>query len=434
MKKIALLLLVTALSLFASTDIEKAYAKEFAFLKAQKNMLQERLVEVKNTNKKKIQAAKHDIELLQAEVLAKDTKIQMLSDTLFKAQQNLESIHDDTSLVEAVVAQGTSTLKPYGIDINVQKNNYPETLKEIFTKTLAVTKELSSFRIIDGEFYLKDGSLKKAKIVKLGNIATYGVSDTVSGALVPAGDHKFKIWGDPLSAQTAKALLRGKKPDILHIFIYENANKEVADQEEKTVLDIINSAGIIGWVIVALGAIGVLFLVLRVFFLISNSGSNELPERTLQILLKDGQEKALEYLKTKKGSTARTLKATIRNIDMDREHIEDIISEAIIHEGTRLDKLNSVILIIAAVAPLLGLLGTVTGMIATFDIITEFGTGDPKLLSGGISIALVTTELGLIVAIPLLLGGNLLNSWAESIKDSMEHSALHIVNEYNKKK
>jgi biopolymer transport protein ExbB len=104
------------------------------------------------------------------------------------------------------------------------------------------------------------------------------------------------------------------------------------------------------------------------------------------------------------------------------------------HESTRLDKLSSIILVIAAVAPLLGLLGTVTGMIATFDVITEFGTGDPKLLSGGISIALVTTELGLIVAIPLLLGGNLLNSWAESIKDNMEHSALHIVNEYNKQK
>ena len=67
-------------------------------------------------------------------------------------------------------------------------------------------------------------------------------------------------------------------------------------------------------------------------------------------------------------------------------------------------------------------------MIATFDIITEFGTGNPKLLSGGISIALVTTELGLVVAIPALLLGNLLSGWAENIKGAMDKAALRITN------
>jgi len=84
--------------------------------------------------------------------------------------------------------------------------------------------------------------------------------------------------------------------------------------------------------------------------------------------------------------------------------------------------------VIAAVAPLLGLLGTVTGMIATFDVITEFGTSDPKLLSGGIAIALTTTQLGLMVAIPFLLLGNMLSGWAERIKDDMEAAALRISN------
>ena len=102
------------------------------------------------------------------------------------------------------------------------------------------------------------------------------------------------------------------------------------------------------------------------------------------------------------------------------------------NENRALDRFASFILVIAAVAPLLGLLGTVTGMIHTFDIITVHGTGDPKLLSGGISEALVTTMLGLIVAIPLILLGNLSNGWAENIKDSMEQSALHVVNLFEK--
>ncbi len=434
MKKIILALLLTTMTLLSSTEIEQAYAKEFAFLKAQKSMLQKRVNEVTASNKTKLQQAKQDIAKLQTKVLSRETSSQLLSEKLFKSQQSLESLDDDTSLIDIVISQGVSSLKAYNINVKVDKNNYTKTLNTIFTETLALTKTLSSVRTTDGEFYLKDGSSQKAKLIKIGNIATYGVSKNVSGALVPAGDNKFKIWGDEFSASTAHALDTNSPIDTLHIFIYENINLEVSDKEEKTILGTIDSAGIIGWVIVVLGSIGLVFLVLRIIFLQSSTGSKTLATDTLSSLLSSGVDETLAYLKPKKGSNARILKATIRNIDRDREHIEDIISEAIIHESTRLDKLSATILIIAAVAPLLGLLGTVTGMIATFDIITEFGTGDPKLLSGGISIALVTTELGLIVAIPLLLAGNLLNSWAESIKDSMEHSALHIVNEYNKQK
>jgi len=434
MKKVILILLISTLTLFASTEIDKAYAKEFAFLKAQKNMLQKRLKEVKVQNSNKLVTAKKEIQKFQAEVLKKESISESLSNKLFAAQQNLESINDDTSLIEAVVLQGSSALKPYNITVKVDKENYPQSLKTVFDEMLVLIRKLSSLRVEDGSFYLKDGSKQEGKLIRVGNIATYGVSEKVSGALVPAGNMSFKIWGDKLSAQTAKALLAHEPIDTLHMFIYENVNQEIPDKEEKTLLDVINSGGIIGWVIVVLGAIGIMFLFMRIFSLLSSKGEKDLTQRTLNELKHNGIEKTLEFLKPKKGATARVLKATVRNLDRDREHIEDIITESIIHESIRLDKFSSTILVIAAVAPLLGLLGTVTGMIATFEIITEFGTGDPKLLSSGISIALVTTELGLIVAIPLLLAGNLLNSWAESIKDSMEHDALHMVNEYSKQK
>ncbi len=434
MKKIILLLLLISIGLFASTELENAYAKEFAFLKAQKESLKSRVSQIQNSNASKLEATKNELEKLQQKVLEKESLSQKLSDELYQSQQNLENTKDDASLLQAVSLQGQASLKQYSVDIAIDERNYPQTITEIYAKTLELTKKLSSVRIEDGSFYLLDGSSKKGKLIKVGNIATYGVSDSISGALVPAGDDKFKIYADISASSTAQSLAKNSKFDQLNIFIYENANQEIADKEEKTVLTIIDSAGMIGWVIVALGGVGLLFLLLRVLFLMINSGSDKLRTDTLNNLIEKGVEKTLDYLKAQKGSNARVLKSTVRNIERDREHIEDIVSESIMHESTRLDKLSSIILVIAAVAPLLGLLGTVTGMIATFDVITEFGTGDPKLLSGGISIALVTTELGLIVAIPLLLGGNLLNSWAESIKDNMEHSALHIVNEYNKQK
>jgi biopolymer transport protein ExbB len=434
-----LLFVIITLSsfLFGATqsDLERAYAKEYAFLKAQKEMLSKRLKTVQQESSDKLAKAKRDVEMLQNQVLQQGTKNELLNEELLRAQQHVLTIDDDTSLIASVALQAKSALEPYKIDVAIDKENYPQTLTLLFEKAKGLLHELSTLRSAEGEFYLSDGTQKKGTLVHIGNIATYGVADDVAGALVPAGQGKLKLWNEPDAAHSAKAFKDGAKTETLNIFLYENAATEVEDKREQSVIDIINSAGIIGWVIVGLGIFGLLLALLRSIFLSGSSQStSKLVPEAISHLLSDGKEQTLEYLRDKSGATARVLKATIRNLDRDREHIEDIVMESIMHESTRLDRFGSAIMVIAAVAPLLGLLGTVTGMIATFDIITEFGTGDPKLLSGGISIALVTTELGLIVAIPLLLAGNLLSGWAEKIKDSMEHSALHLINEYSKQK
>ena len=111
----------------------------------------------------------------------------------------------------------------------------------------------------------------------------------------------------------------------------------------------------------------------------------------------------------------------------DREELENRLSEALLKQVPRLTRFGSAMTVIAAVAPLMGLLGTVTGMISTFDVITEHGTGDPHAF-GGISEALITTELGLIVAIPTLILGTLLTTWAKQNMGRLEYSALHVLN------
>jgi len=433
MKKILLLLLTLSTLVFAQTtdELERAYAKEFAFLKAQKDTLANRLNEVKKDNARKISQAKKDVVHLQNSVLAQQSKNEKLSEELFHAQENQQNVNDDTQTLDGVLMQANASLKTYNVNVKSDKHDYQGSLKDIFAKGSKLIDTLATVRKVPGSFYLQDGTEAKGEFIKVGNVATYGVSAKASGALAPAGGGSFKLWKAPEAAQCAQALANGKKVDTLHIFLYENATKEVADVEEKTAYSVIDSGGVIGWVIVGLGAFGMLLVFLRIIFLMMNSSvSGKLPQETIMHLQEDGKDKTLEWLKSKSGATARLLKATLRNIDRDREHIEDIVAETMIHESDRLDKFGSAIMVIAAVSPLLGLLGTVTGMIATFDIITEFGTGDPKLLSGGISIALVTTELGLIVAIPLILFGNLLNGWSEKVKDSMEHSALHLINEY----
>ena len=114
-----------------------------------------------------------------------------------------------------------------------------------------------------------------------------------------------------------------------------------------------------------------------------------------------------------KGTTPEDLEA----------QLEDVLSRAV----PVLEQNLSTIKLLAAVAPLLGLLGTVVGMIETFQSITLFGTGDPKLMAGGISQALVTTMLGLIAAVPLLFVHNILESRSRSITQVYEEQAIGFI-------
>jgi len=109
--------------------------------------------------------------------------------------------------------------------------------------------------------------------------------------------------------------------------------------------------------------------------------------------------------------------------------MENALQEAILNEVPRLERFLSTLGMLAAIAPLLGLLGTVTGMINTFHAITYYGTGDPRMMSGGISEALVTTMLGLCVAIPLMLAHTLLNRRVENTIGQMEEKAVSFVNQ-----
>ncbi len=105
------------------------------------------------------------------------------------------------------------------------------------------------------------------------------------------------------------------------------------------------------------------------------------------------------------------------------------LDEAVLKELPALEKGLSLLKLLAAVAPLLGLLGTVTGMIATFQSITLFGTGDPKLMAGGISQALITTVLGLVAAIPLLFMHNIVSSRSRELVQILDQQSAGLIAE-----
>ena len=412
-------------------SLEQAYQREFAFLQGQKRELEQRLAQMRDTVQAEKSRLQSDIRSLESEVVEMRSRADRTEDLVFESERAVQTARENTDLLASTFTQADFTLEDaWSADLGDQAPG-AEDVKGLFDAALAFLDKGHEVWREPGEFFLADGTRVDGDIIHVGNVAAYGLSQRGNGALAPAGDGELKIWNTE-TAEQAEALAAGQMPDPLPIFLFESLNAEVEKKTAKGLFETVSSGGVIGWIIFFLGLIGLVMVVLRVVFLQRAGASTDKILDAVSGHVKRGDRNAaLEVLKPKKGSTARVVRATIRNLDREREHVEDIVSESILHENAHLNRFGALIIVIAAVSPLLGLLGTVTGMIATFDVITEFGTGDPKLLSGGISIALVTTELGLIVAIPMLLFGNLLSGWAERIKDDMEQAALRVINQFS---
>lgn len=171
--------------------------------------------------------------------------------------------------------------------------------------------------------------------------------------------------------------------------------------------------GLVGMVITGIGVFALILALWRIAYL-----STVVGKVNRQLKTDDADES---------NPLGRVLKSAQAHQSADLETLELKINEAIIRELPKLQTGEAVLKIIAAVAPLLGLLGTVTGMIMTFQAITIYGAGDPTAMAGGISSALVTTVLGLIVAIPTVLMYTLVNSQSKRVIHILEEQAAGIV-------
>ena len=171
--------------------------------------------------------------------------------------------------------------------------------------------------------------------------------------------------------------------------------------------------GPVGWVIIGVGLLGLLLCCWKAFVLYTTGGKMSRQLKT------DAPNKG--------NPLGRVMAIYAENPETDIETLELKLDEAILRESAPLEGGLSFIKVLYVVAPLLGLLGTVVGMIATFQMITLFGTGDPRMMAGGISTALVTTVLGLVVAIPITLFHSFLQGKAKSLIQILEEQAAGII-------
>ncbi len=175
----------------------------------------------------------------------------------------------------------------------------------------------------------------------------------------------------------------------------------------------IDFGGTIGYLIIAVGIIGFLFWIERMVYLTVVAGKVKSQIKSDVV--------------SENNPLGRILAVHEQNRGADVETLELKIDEAILKEMPALERFLTLIKLIAAIAPLMGLLGTVTGMINTFQSMTLFGTGDPKLMAGGISQALMTTVLGICVALPTLFLHSIVNGMSQRVVHTLEEQSAGII-------
>ena len=196
-----------------------------------------------------------------------------------------------------------------------------------------------------------------------------------------------------------------------------------------SLMEQIPKGGPIVWPILAILALAALMIMERIIYLLrKRMDADGFMDQVKALISCEKWESCAQFCQTSPKPIAKVLLAGLAARHMNREDMENALQEAILIEIPGFERFLSTLGMLAAIAPLLGLLGTVTGMINTFHAITAFGTSDPRMMSGGISEALVTTMLGLSVAIPIVFSHTLLSRVVENRIAQMEEKAVAFVN------
>ncbi|AHE51627.1 TonB system biopolymer transport component [Aeromonas hydrophila 4AK4] len=367
--------------------------------------------------------------LAEAQRLSKELAGQFASNEkqLVELNTRWEQASGDMNEIFAVTRQGASDAVKLLGDSSVQ-GQYPDRLTAL--KAMAQDKQVpdraalallpatllqeirESGRVVqfDGKVLNAQGAASEQALTRVGSFALFGSE----GFLQPSSEGLIPVLGLPGGLLSELTAYQGKEGEALPLDPSHGVLLEMQAQAP-TFWQQVQQGGQVGAIIVLLAAIGLGIAAVRLWTL-----SRELTLVRRQ--LKSGEYHADNAL-------GRVLTVADKHPELSMETLELRLDEAILQETPRMERGIGMVKVIAAIAPMLGLLGTVTGMIGTFQAITQFGTGDPKIMAGGISMALITTVQGLVAAIPLILAHSLLQSRFTELSNVLEQQVAGILAE-----
>lgn len=409
------------------SDEDKQRIQEFMSDKAKQQALLQQAQRDRDALEKESTRMEHQFDENEAQVAT-------LNDTLNKRLGSLKELFGVLQQA-AQDARGT-------FEASLTNIQYPERIKFLadLAKKMGQTSKLASLEEIERLWYeLQREMTESSKVVRFPATVITASGDEVKENVIRVG--LFNVVGNgkylAYQPETGKLIELARQPKSRFLETAENLTQAKSGKvkfgidptrgqllgllvQEPTLRERIDQGGTIGYITIILGIFGLIIAVLRL----------------IQLTLIDIQVSAQKRNRSKANPNnplGRVLKVFYDNTNIDTESLELKLGEAVLKETPKLTRFNTLLKVIAVVAPLLGLLGTVTGMIITFQAITLFGTGDPKLMAGGISQALVTTVLGLCVAIPTVLLHTLVSGRSRRIIEVLEEQATGMVAEYSEK-
>ncbi|MDM1696088.1 MotA/TolQ/ExbB proton channel family protein [Thiopseudomonas alkaliphila] len=294
-----------------------------------------------------------------------------------------------------------------------QKVLSPEQIEQywmLLVQDLTASGQVAQFMapVIDGQ-----GNKHQQSAVRVGPFSAYSEQGYLS---YKAGEQAFELL--PRQPQVVKAAQAWKNSqESLAVFPLDPTRGSLVEQlqQQPTLWNRLQHGGLVGWVILTLGAFGLLLAIVRLLQLqaVTRSVQKQMQQLT--------QPQANNPLGRVLGALGE------QPAEQDLETLELKLDEAVMRETPRLERGQGLLKLLAAVAPLLGLLGTVTGMIITFQAITQSGGGDSRLMADGISQALVTTVEGLVVAIPLLFLHSILAARSKGLVQLLEQQSVGLL-------
>lgn len=240
-----------------------------------------------------------------------------------------------------------------------------------------------------------------------------------AGSLLPAVHERISD-----NAKKQILTLAEGKPAVVPVDVTGGTAMQ-AGTAGKTIMENIKDGGIVMIPILLIGALSAILAILKILWLTRRRGMETgAMEKITGLLVAGKTQEAGEYAALLKPPLGRVLSEGVIHRNAPKEQREEIMSETLLSCLPEMERHLGTLAVFGAVAPLLGLLGTVTGMIHTFRLVTIFGTGDARQLSGGISEALVTTVAGLLVAIPVLLAHAFLSRAVKKMAGKIESAII----------
>ncbi|MFZ2958811.1 MAG: MotA/TolQ/ExbB proton channel family protein [Candidatus Ozemobacteraceae bacterium] len=195
------------------------------------------------------------------------------------------------------------------------------------------------------------------------------------------------------------------------------------------IVDVFIKGGPVMIPILLCSILGAAVIISRIrYFSATSSDTEAFMKKVRNCLFARDYAEALRLCRCEPNPVGEIVATGIDHLDLPRENLLDFMRQEAIHQLKRVERHNGILSTIAGISPLLGLTGTITGMISSFSIITTVGIGDPTALAGGISEALYTTAAGLFVGIPTLVAYNWCESKVAQFEASVEYCSLDLVN------